>query len=99
MSEKRDVFASIRRYLHDFFEGFRTVNAEKATGIIEYEISELENIFALLLFGSFIGLPSPPAHITLQLLPCMEKELINMFEKIQTAHDPLGELAETLGEF
>ncbi len=87
------------RNLRVFLEDAKSVNAAKATGILEYEISELENIFALLLFGSFIGLPSPPAHITLQLMPYMEHELSIMFEKIQTAHDPLGELAETLGEF
>ncbi len=94
---------SLRRRLADRWRGFledvRDVNNAKAVSVIEYEIGELENIFSLLLFGSFIGLPSPPAHITLQLLPLMEEELVNMFEKVQTAHDPLGELAETLGEF
>ena len=88
----------IRHGLKTFFEDARTVNNEKATGIIEYEIKELENIFSLLLFGSFIGLPSPPAHITLQLLPLMEKELKTMLEKVQTAHDPLGEMTELFGE-
>ena len=94
-----DLFGRIRAGFRQFFDDVRTINSDKATGILEYEIGELENIFSLLLFGSFIGLPSPPAHITLQLLPLMEKELENMFEKVQTARDPLGELAETLGEF
>ena len=83
----------------EFLKDARTVNNDKATGMIDYEIRELENIFSLLIFGSFVGMPSPPAHITLQLLPCMEKELLTMLEKVQTAHDPLGELAEVLGEF
>ncbi len=94
----RERISKIRRGLKTFFEDAQTVNNDKATGIIEYEIKELENIFSLLLFGSFIGLPSPPAHITLQLLPLMEKELINMFEKVQTAYDPLGEMTELFGE-
>ncbi len=59
---------------------------------------ELENIFTLLLFGSFTGMPSPPVHITLQLLPLMEKELKLMFNRISVAHDALAEVVSTLGE-
>lgn len=95
----KKALKSCRNNIVGFVQGAGEVNRAKATGILEYEISELENIFSLLLFGSFIGLPSPPAHITLQLMPLMEDELSLMFEKIQTAHDPLGELAETLGDF
>ena len=82
----------------EFFRGMGTVNRENATRIIEYEIEELEHIFALLLFGSFTGMPSPPVHITLQLLPLMKKELRLMFTKVATAHDALSEITEILGE-
>ncbi|MCD6397879.1 MAG: hypothetical protein J7L71_10095 [Spirochaetaceae bacterium] len=75
-----------------------TVNRENATKIIDYEIEELEHIFTLLLFGSFTGMPSPPVHITLQLLPLMEKELELMFTKVATAHDALAEITDILGE-
>jgi hypothetical protein len=75
-----------------------TVNKENATKIISYEIEELEHIFTLLLFGSFTGMPSPPVHITLQLLPLMEKEMELMFTKVATAHDALAEITEILGE-
>ena len=82
----------------EFFRDMGTVNRENATKIVEYEIEEMEHIFALLLFGSFTGMPSPPVHITLQLLPLMEKELKLMFTKVATAHDALAEITEVLGE-
>ena len=47
----------------------------KAVETIEYEVGELDNIFAILVLGAFIGIPSPPFQITLELLPEMEKEL------------------------
>ena len=81
-----------------FFSDIQTVNRDKATGIIEYETKQMENIFSLMVCGSFIGMPSPPVHITLQLLPLMEKEVIQMFESVSTAQDALGELSEILGE-
>ncbi|MCK5201894.1 MAG: hypothetical protein KAR21_26250 [Spirochaetales bacterium] len=82
----------------EFFHDMGTVNRENATKIVEYEIEEMEHIFALLLFGSFTGMPSPPVHITLQLLPLMEKELELMLTKVATAHDALAEITEILGE-
>ena len=82
----------------EFFHDMGTVNRENATHILEYEIEELDHIFALLLFGSFTGMPSPPVHITLQLLPLMEKELELMFTKVATAHDALAEITNILGE-
>ena len=91
-------FKKILSNIVEFFHDMGTVNRENATKIIEYETEELEHIFALLLFGSFTGMPSPPVHITLQLLPLMEKELELMFAKVATAHDALAEITEILGE-
>ena len=68
----------------------------KAVETIEYEVSELENIFALLVLGSFIGIPSPPIHVTMELLPEMAKQFSIMLEKVSTAHDPLGNLFSVL---
>lgn len=64
----------------------------KAIDVIEWETSELENIFALLIFGSFVGIPATPGAITLNLLPYMEKELILMLEKVGTASGPISDL-------
>jgi len=68
----------------------------KAVEIIEYEVQELDNIFGILVLGAFIGIPSPPIHITMELLPIMEKEFEIMLEKVSTAHDPLGDLFSVL---
>lgn len=68
----------------------------KAAGALEYEVAELENIFALLVLGAFVGLPSPPIQITLDLMPEMADEFGLMLSRVATAHDPLGELFSVL---
>ena len=68
----------------------------KAVETIEYEVEELDNIFAILVLGAFIGIPSPPIHITMDLLPVMDDEFQIMLEKVTTAHDPLGDLFSVL---
>ena len=68
----------------------------KAVEIIEYELEELENIFGVLVLGSFIGMPSPPMQISLDLMPFMEKELILMMEKVDTANEPIAQLFSIL---
>ena len=72
------------------------VARSKAVETIEYECAELDNVFALLVLGAFIGITTPPIHITLEMLPLMEKELDTMLDKVSTAHDPLGELFSVL---
>lgn len=68
----------------------------KAVETIEYELEELENIFGVLVLGSFIGMPSPPMQISLDLMPFMEKELILMMEKVDTANEPISQLFSVL---
>jgi len=72
------------------------VNREKATGLLEFEVKELDNIFALLILGGFAGLPSPPSPIAIELLPYMEKELIMLLSRTDLAQDPIGVLAGML---
>ena len=60
---------------------------------IEVELRELENIFALLVLGSFIGLPSPPTSISLRLLPYMGRELLILTRVSERLDDMLGEMA------
>lgn len=64
----------------------------KAVDTIESELEEMENIFGILVLGSFIGLPSPPMQVSLDLMPYMERELILMLQKVDTANAPLSEL-------
>ena len=72
------------------------VARSKAVETIEYEVEELENIFGVLVLGSFIGMPSPPMQISLDLMPLMEKELILMMEKVDTANEPISQLFSVL---
>lgn len=69
----------------------------QAAETLEHETEELRHIFALLVLGVFVGLPSPPVQITLELMPEMEADLCLMLDKVTTAHDPLGELFSVLG--
>jgi hypothetical protein len=71
---------------------FVQLNREKATGMLDFELKELENIFALLILGGFAGLPSPPSPIAVELLPYMEKELRILLARTDLAQDPLGVL-------
>jgi len=59
---------------------------------IEYELGEMENMFGLIVLGSFIGLPSPPMNLTLDLLPEMEKHFVLMLNKVDTAESPMSDL-------
>jgi hypothetical protein len=64
---------------------------------IEFEAEELDHIFGILVLGSFVGLPSPPMQISLDLMPLMEKELLLMMQKVDTAHEPISDLFSVLG--
>ena len=64
----------------------------KAVVTLEAELEELEYVFALLTQGSFIGLPSPPAQISLDLLPLMERDLTLLVERADTVNEPLSRL-------
>ena len=71
------------------------VARSKAIEGAEAELEELEYIFALLVQGSFVGMPSPPVQISLDLLPLMENELALMIEHINTSNEPLSKLFST----
>ena len=79
-----------------FFNSLDEIYRSKSTDILEWEAEELENIFALLVLGVFVGIPSPPIHITIELWPDMEREFTIMLEKVSTAHDPMGDLFSIL---
>ena len=90
------VLKTLKEKIVSAFNVADEVMRSKAVETIEYEVGELDNIFAILVLGAFIGIPSPPIHITMELLPEMEKELGIMLEKVSTAHDPLGDLFSVL---
>ena len=74
------------------FKRYDQSSKAKLSEALEMETRELENIFALLVLGFFVGLPAPPLQITLDLLPAMERELLIMLQRIETANAPLSEL-------
>ena len=74
------------------WEFYNAAAKDKAVDTLEYEYGELENIFGLLVLGAFIGIPSPPMQITLDLLPEMEKHFRIMLNKVDTAESPFSDL-------
>jgi hypothetical protein len=68
------------------------VQRGKASGMLEFELKELENAFMLLLLGSLAGYPSPPPALAVELLPCLDAELRLMLARADLAQDPLGAL-------
>ncbi|ASJ13857.1 hypothetical protein [Thermococcus radiotolerans] len=65
------------RILWEFHKGFQLYYLQG----VKWEEEELENIFALILFGDYIGLPHPPTELTYRLLPHVLRELYVMQEK------------------
>lgn len=82
------LLRSISLCLQGFFQGFRG----KSTNILEFELRELENIYGLLLVGSFIGIPSPPTTVSLRIFPYMVRELEVMARRAEGLDDVLGDL-------
>ncbi|ABN69259.1 conserved hypothetical protein [Staphylothermus marinus F1] len=82
-----------RRTLKKFSDIIRGVFAGRSVEYVATELRELENIFALLILGSFIGLPSPPSTISIRLLPHMGRELLIMTRISERLDDMLGEMA------
>jgi len=86
----------IKTWLLSLWNSADAVMRGKAVDTIEYELEELDHIFGLLVLGAFLGIPSPPVHVSLELLPLMGKELDLMLDRISTAHDALGDLFSVL---
>lgn len=69
---------------------------DKALATLNLEITELENVFTLLVLGQFIGFPAPPSSVSLELLPLMDKHLHIMLNRSGYASDPLAMLVSQL---
>ena len=90
---KIPVFDFIRTLCNDIGASHRA----NACALTVTEVEELQNIFALLLLGSFVGLPSPPSFLAVELLPCMQKELEILNKRAQDSNDMLAEMCGILG--
>lgn len=82
----------IRDILKENWQLYEEATKSTAVESIEFELGEMENIFGLLVLGSFIGMPSPPMQISLDLLPEMEEHLKLMMNKVDMANEPLSNL-------
>ncbi|KPJ68435.1 MAG: hypothetical protein AMJ45_02325 [Syntrophobacter sp. DG_60] len=71
-------------------EGFK----RQSTEVLERELEEMENGFALLTFGALVGLPTLPTYMGLRLLPYLEREILVMFIKSERLDDKLAEWAD-----
>jgi hypothetical protein len=79
-----------------FFSYVSQVHRLKATDMLIFEVNEMENVFAMLVFGSFCGLPAPPAAIAIELLPYMEDELRLMVSRSDFAQDAMCSVMDML---
>ncbi len=70
-----------------FIEGLK----EESTSALELELHEMENGFALLNFGSLMGLPAPPSFLGLLLLPYIEHDIKTMIFKSERLDDRFAE--------
>ncbi len=89
--------SSFLRYCRDIASGLGAAQRERLAALTCIEERELENIFALLLLGSFIGLPAPPTFLSVELLPFMERELQVLHQRAEDAPDTLAEMMGILG--
>ncbi|WP_027370228.1 hypothetical protein [Desulfovermiculus halophilus] len=87
------IFQAVREML----KGIDAAHREQAASLTEVECRELENIFALLVVGSFVGLPAPPSFLAVELLPYMDRELELLQCRARDSGDMLAELCGTLG--
>ena len=90
---KLSVFDFIRTICSDIDKTHRN----NVCALTVTEVEELQNIFALLLLGSFVGLPSPPSFLAVELLPYMQQELEILHKRAQDASDMMAEMFGTLG--
>ncbi len=87
------ILERLRRIMADVGSAHRA----RATALTVTEVAELRNIFALLLLGAFVGLPSPPTFLAVELLPFMEKELRILDRRANDACDMLAEMCGMMG--
>lgn len=91
------MIREIAKKLTGIFNDLLRAQRDNATGILAFEITEMENIFMLLIMGGLIGLPSPPTIYAIELLPYLENELRVMIARNHLAQDPMGMLMAVIG--
>jgi len=93
--ETGDLYKKLLKKMRQSWLFYKEASQNAAVETLEFELGEMENIFGLLVLGSFIGFPSPPMQITLDLMPEMEKHFVLMLNKVEMAQSPISELLST----
>ncbi|GAK52005.1 hypothetical protein U14_03251 [Candidatus Moduliflexus flocculans] len=88
-----NIFQRCWQFVKEFFPGIMQALRQTSTDRLEFELREMENIFGLLVLGSFIGIPSPPTGISLRLMPHMFHEMLIMNRRVRDLDDMFGEIA------
>jgi len=84
------------RLVWALIRGIDQAHRERVVALTNYEARELENMFVLLLLGSFAGMPSPPSFIAVELLPYLEREIKVLNRRAENSSDALAEIMGTL---
>ena len=92
-----NVIKKIYKSIIFFLTTVDQAHREKAVEVTEYELRELENLFVLLLMGSFIGIPSPSSLVSAELLPHLGREIEVLNKRAEDAFDAFNEIAGTIG--
>jgi len=80
----------------DFFELLKKITKLQATDYVKAELAALEEIFGLLLLGSFIGLPAPSSGLVIRLLPHLGPELELLERRVAESDDLFAQVAGVL---
>lgn len=79
--------------IKQFLKGFMKSLRHQSMEYIEFELRELENVFALVLMGAFVGIPPPPTTLVIRLMPHMVKEMHVMQQRAINMDDIFAEIA------
>ncbi|NOX16769.1 MAG: hypothetical protein GXO87_00600 [Chlorobi bacterium] len=90
--DEKNFLSKVKGKIKNGWNAYGEATRNMAVETLEYEYGEMENIFGLLVLGAFVGFPSPPMQITLDLLPEMEKHFRIMLNKVDVAESPLSDL-------
>ena len=87
---------NLLQYIKRFLKAFDSQLRNGATEELQYELEEMEFVFTLLIYSSFIGVPGIPEGVAIELLPYMGAELAKFEEKSINSDDQLAQLFSKL---
>ncbi len=90
-----DILKKLYGYIQLFYSSMDRSHRAKVTSMTEFEQKELENLFVLLLMGSFMGVPSPPSYVSAELLPHLEHEIKVLNARAKDSFDTMAEMVGT----